>query len=488
MFYAGITKKQTPKKKIRITIKKKKDTETTETTTTSQQLAPTTSTTTSSPRTKTTARKSTSTPTKTKQKPAILVTPISQRSPAKTQTPETTPTQTPPTNKGSTQLSPVMSPTPEGTPNISPVIQQTTTAIVVANMGDEEEQTETSKNKKKGSVHKVEKTTKTIAKKKPIAKRKTTETESPIATTRSKTKKQRIEEEDRKKKVAGKRKRAEKDKRKGKREDEEDDEFVAEKKKGKGKGKKELQKEDTDDEDFVVEVKKDKKKGKQKMEEEVDDKAIWFKSLRAKTTVKPFYEATHKLSPERKQRVREMGFGSLLGFPYNKFPAKIPYFLLKNLDEDKMQINLPKGGVIKITPRKIREVLGIPMGPIPFYAERKRLPKDSVYCQFMAQLPSDKRQRKPTLLSNIIQKSEGTDFIFDLNYLMLFANCLVSCKNSAMLQYDVLENIKSSEDIHKIDWCTYIWNCMKNSKKKWDDKTFENWYYGPHVTFTVSKS
>jgi chemotaxis response regulator CheB len=34
-----------------------------------------------------------------------------------------------------------MSPTPEGTPNISPVIQQTTIAIVVANMGDEEEET-----------------------------------------------------------------------------------------------------------------------------------------------------------------------------------------------------------------------------------------------------------------------------------------------------------------------------------------------------------
>ncbi|PWA71565.1 hypothetical protein CTI12_AA279010 [Artemisia annua] len=250
-----------------------------------------------------------------------------------------------------------------------------------------------------------------------------------------------------------------------------------------------MEEEGTDDEDFVVEVKKDKKKGKKKMEEEEkedDGRGKWFKSLRAKTTVTPFHDATHKLSPERKQRVREMGFGTLIGFPYNKIPTKLPYFILKILNVETMEVNLPNGGVIKITPRKIREVLGIPMRPILFYAENKRLTKDSVYCQFMAQLPTNPRKRTTTTLSKRIQKSKGTDFIFDLNYLMLFANCLGSCKNTAMLKYDVLENVKSSKDIPNIDWCTFIWNCIKESKEKWDDRTSENWYYGPHVTFTVS--
>ncbi|PWA93893.1 hypothetical protein CTI12_AA065470 [Artemisia annua] len=319
-----------------------------------------------------------------------------------------------------------------------------------------------------------------------------TETESPIATTRSQGKKQRLEEQEaeenknkregKKKQVIGKRKRVVKEKKEVKKKE----------KVAKRKGKKKLEDEDDmDDEEAVVEKKKAKGRGKKKVEEEEEEEdedegsGKYFKSLRAKTTVKPFYKATHKLSPERKQRVREMGFGSLLDFPFDKIPTKLPYFILKILNVDKMEVKLPNGGVLKITPRKIREVLGIPMGPIPFYVEKKTLTKDSVYCKFMAQLPKNIRKRTTIALSETIQKSERVDFIFELSYLTLFANCFGSCNNTAMLKDDVLENVKSSKDIPNIDWCTLIWDYIKGSKEKWDDRMLENWYYGPHVTFTL---
>ena len=244
-----------------------------------------------------------------------------------------------------------------------------------------------------------------------------------------------------------------------------------------------------DEDVHQLQLQKQKGKGKLKEAEDEDEgRGKFFKSLRSKTTVKPLYDAIHSLSPERKQRVREMGFGTLIGFPYIKFPAKLPYFILKHLDVNTMEVKLPNGGVIEITPSKIREVLGIPMGPLSFYAEEKRLIGNSVHCEFMAQLSRDPRKRTTSSLSEILRTSEGTDFIFDLNFLMLFANCLGSCRNTAMLKYDVLENVMSSEDIPNIDWCVFIWNCIKESKKKWDDTTLENWYYGPHVTFTVSNS
>ena len=106
----------------------------------------------------------------------------------------------------------------------------------------------------------------------------------------------------------------------------------------------------------------------------------------------------------------------------------------------------------------------------------------------MVQLPKNYRHRKTTKLSDVIQNSEGTDFIFDLSYLMLFANCLATCNNTAMLNYDVLLNVKSPKDIPNIDWCTYIWNCLKESKELWKDETKENWFYGPNVTLTVSNN
>ncbi|PWA63073.1 hypothetical protein CTI12_AA194880 [Artemisia annua] len=277
---------------------------------------------------------------------------------------------------------PFCKPSPEiaktkGTDEISPVISQESTP----------ERTTYKQNRKKTVAKKKptggndanvnEEKDKEAAKKqkKATPSRKRKETESPSAKTRSVAKKKRLEEEEarenkkkkkqiipivEKEKKVVKRKRAENEKK----------EIEKDKKVVKRKVKNRLE----NDEDFVVKKQMDKKKGKGKMEEQEDEdesRGKFFKSLRTKTTVKPFYDAIHSLKPERKERVREMGFGTLLGFPYNKFPSKLPYFILKHLDVDKMELKLPNGRVIEITPSKIREVLGIPMGPMSFYAEKK---------------------------------------------------------------------------------------------------------------------
>ena len=404
--------------------------------------------------------------------------------------------------------------TVEGIAKISSVISEEstterTTSLAIANLEKINEKTETHEQNRKKTVAKKKSTGKKDSnvdeeeleeaakkKKKVTPNRKRKETESPGSTTRSVAKKQRLEEEKAKEnKIKNKKKKKQieaivvVEKQKTTKEVENKKrkkEVEKEKKVVKRKVKNVLE----NDED-IVELQLDKQKGKEKMEEEEGEdggSGKFFKSLRTKTTVKPFYEAIHSLSPERKKRVREMGFGTLLGFPYIKFPTKLPYFILKHLDVNTMKVKLPNGGVIEITPSKIREVLGIPMGPMSFYAKKKRLKGNSVHCQFMAQLPRDVRKRTTSCLSEIIQTSEGTYFIFDLNFLMLFANCLGTCRNSSMLYYHVLENVMSSEDIPNIDWCVFIWNCLKESKENWEDKSFENWYYGPHVTFTVSSS
>ncbi|PWA42714.1 hypothetical protein CTI12_AA542010 [Artemisia annua] len=381
---------------------------------------------------------------------------------------------------------------------MSPVIShestpEKSTSLVVANFEKPNEKTATDKQNRRKTVAKKKSTGSKDAnrneekeeeaakkKKKATPNRKRKETESPSATTRSVSKKQRLEEEE-----------AKVNKMKNNNKKKQIDAIVVVEKEKKKKEVENKKRKMVEKEKKVVKRQKGKKNGKGKMGEEEDEDeggGEFFKSLRAKTTVKPFYNAVHSLSPERKQRVREMGFGTLLGFPYIEFPSKLPYFILKHLDDDTMQVKLPNGGVIEITPSKIREVLGIPMGPMSFFADNKRLKGNSEYCQFMAQLPRDARKRTTTTLSNIIQTTEGTDFMFDLNFLMLFANCLGTCSNSSMLKYHVLENVMSSKDIPNIDWCVFIWNCIKESKKKWDDKTLENWYYGPHVTFTVSNS
>nr|GEW20735.1 hypothetical protein [Tanacetum cinerariifolium] len=146
------------------------------------------------------------------------------------------------------------------------------------------------------------------------------------------------------------------------------------------KGKKKVK---DDDEDFVVEDPHDEEDDNKKFELE-------FKSLRARTTVLPLYDPTQSLSPERKSKIREMGFASMLDFPFQKIPDKLPYF----------------------------EVLGIPMG-------KNKLESDSP------------RDFNDEFLIAFKKKFEGKK---------------INCDNTSRLKYHVIKNIKSSDIISDFDW------------------------------------
>ncbi|GKC75766.1 hypothetical protein Tco_1126540, partial [Tanacetum coccineum] len=113
-------------------------------------------------------------------------------------------------------------------------------------------------------------------------KRKITETESPGQRIRQSAKKQKVEKKE--KEQVNKRKRDEKAKK----------EEQVKKKMVKLKGKKKVE---DDDEDFVVEEQHDEEDDNKNFESK-------FKSLRARTTVLPLYDATQSLSPERKSKIR----------------------------------------------------------------------------------------------------------------------------------------------------------------------------------------
>ncbi|GJY43441.1 hypothetical protein Tco_0431654 [Tanacetum coccineum] len=122
---------------------------------------------------------------------------------------------------------------------------------------------------------------------------------------------------------------------------------------------------------------------------------------RAKTTVKPLFLATKSLSPERKTKIREMGFGSLLDFPFEKISGKLPYFVLKKLDTKRMEVSFPSGSKLKITPKKIWEVLGIPMGKNKLEYDTPREYYDELLKAFKAQY--NKKFITTTYLSKQIQ-------------------------------------------------------------------------------------
>nr|GEV74956.1 hypothetical protein [Tanacetum cinerariifolium] len=139
-----------------------------------------------------------------------------------------------------------------------------------------------------------------------------------------------------------------------------------------------------------------------------------------------------------------------------------------------MEGTFPSGSKIKITPKKTREVLGIPVGKMKLEFNYPKEYDDKFLKDFKAEF-HHKKYTIITDLSKQIQRTTNTDFMFQMNYLMLFSNYMIHCDNNSSLIYYVIKNIKSIDIISDFDWCKLIWDHIKTSKNTWDDRTLENW-------------
>ncbi|GJU98896.1 hypothetical protein Tco_1328167 [Tanacetum coccineum] len=121
-----------------------------------------------------------------------------------------------------------------------------------------------------------------------------------------------------------------------------------------------------------------------------------------------------------------------------------------------MKVTFPYGSELKITPKKIWEVLGIPMGKNKLESDSPREYDDEFLKAFKEQFHG-KKYIAISDLSKQIQRTINTDFMFQMNYLMLFSHC----DNNSRLIYYVIKNIKSRD----IDKCRiHISVCTDKSK------------------------
>ncbi|GKB29268.1 hypothetical protein Tco_0868669 [Tanacetum coccineum] len=97
------------------------------------------------------------------------------------------------------------------------------------------------------------------------------------------------------------------------------------------------------------------------MEEVSSQKQSFDRVLKGRTTITPLFQAMRGLSPQRKSVIREMGFGDIIDFPIVEIPTKLAFYVVDILNTRKMTLECPAGDIV-ITPKTVREVLGVPMG------------------------------------------------------------------------------------------------------------------------------
>ncbi|GJU36387.1 hypothetical protein Tco_1184741 [Tanacetum coccineum] len=144
------------------------------------------------------------------------------------------------------------------------------------------------------------------------------------------------------------------------------------KRKIKGKGKEKV----VDVEEDAERKRKIKVKGKEKVDDfekgsEKNERVNKQKNnsvLKGRATVRQLFEAMRGLSPERKKVIGEMRFGDLIEFPIFEIPTKLAFYFVDILNTTNMTLECPMGDIV-ITPKTVKQVLGLPM-------ERRKLERE----------------------------------------------------------------------------------------------------------------
>ncbi|GJT75235.1 hypothetical protein Tco_1041960 [Tanacetum coccineum] len=87
-----------------------------------------------------------------------------------------------------------------------------------------------------------------------------------------------------------------------------------------------------------------------------------------------------------------------------------------------------------------------------------------------------------TDISKKLVLSKKVDFMFKVNFLMLFANVMgMADTMKAIVNLTVLRRIREDTNIAEIDWCSFIHSCLKQSEVP---NTLNGFYIGP-LTFLI---
>ncbi|XP_076889859.1 uncharacterized protein LOC143540771 isoform X2 [Bidens hawaiensis] len=192
-------------------------------------------------------------------------------------------------------------------------------------------------------------------------------------------------------------------------------------------------------------------------------------------------EVVKVMTIAQKTCVEEMGFGSMLRLQVTQTPTTLGYWLLINYNNRLNELNIGSG-VIKITPQKVHEVLGIPMGKIPVLGKnRPILGEDVTTDLFKSQFLTGARKSVKNVKGKLAV-DQGVGELFKINFLVLVNTSIGFVTKSTTVNQRFIAAIDKTSDIPNMDWCSYVIENLKTTKEEW--RGIDVQYNGP-ITFLV---
>ena len=181
----------------------------------------------------------------------------------------------------------------------------------------------------------------------------------------------------------------------------------------------------------------------------------------------------------------DMGFGSLHKMAVEDLTGRIGHFVVENFVPEKDMIKC-KNYNIPISTDLIHEMVGVPVGGLDIRnLDKIKKTKDSLserwYKNFSRRTPTASE------VAQYIKESKVEGIMFKLSILVLFSNVMgLAGAGGKCRPKQILDYITEETQIEKVDWCKYVFDCMKDSKENWGKDNTEGHYTGPLLALIVS--
>ena len=209
-----------------------------------------------------------------------------------------------------------------------------------------------------------------------------------------------------------------------------------------------------------------------------------FPLLRVRNAPCSLFTSIRQSKVDMLRFLTEVGFESFHRIFIDKLPSKLGRLVASIFDPTTYKLNLFNGLSILVTPQKIHDILGIPVGGTSLFSFEERPVTHPFVKSWVEQFypKSFKEIRAPDIGIKLVNANRVDD-LFKLNFLMLFSNVIGRCDTmGGQLCFDVVRRIPEHLPISEIDWCGYIHDCLQYSI----NPKGECHYYGPLAVLMVS--
>ncbi|GJU45033.1 hypothetical protein Tco_1202299 [Tanacetum coccineum] len=234
------------------------------------------------------------------------------------------------------------------------------------------------------------------------------------------------------------------------------------------------------DEECVPRKGKNKEKQLTSEEAGISEYLSTFPSFMLWTTHVSLFSAIRNSSVDMLRFLNDIGFSSLNNVSIDKLPMKLGWFVVSRFKNYKLSFDT--GDQIEVTRSKIHDMLGIPVGGYSLFKLDERETGDEFVKEWADQFsPIALKKIRVNDIARKLVESQEIDFLFKVNFLTLFTNTM--CKADGLkgeICLDVVKRVREDTVISDIDWCGYVYDCLRDSKLP---KGTNN-YLGP-LTFLI---